>query len=100
MNCLLLSERQKTSHIIIFMYRRTRIIRKFDQCPLTVSWSVYYLEFVVPLYITVGGLNYYALIVYIHVFTLYLYLKKYFYVITSVDNFCIYNYIVDLSITP
>ncbi len=49
-----------------------------------------------------GGLNYYvlmfklifcynALIVYIYVFALYFYLKKYLYVITSVIHFC--NYI-------
>ncbi len=60
-----------------------------------------------------GGLNYYvltfkliiwynALIMYIHAFTLYLYFKKYLYVITSVINFCnyIYNYTVDPSLTP
>ncbi len=59
-----------------------------------------------------GGLNYYVLtfkliiwynglIVYIHVFKLYLYLKKYLYVVTSVINFCnyIYNYTVDPSLT-
>ncbi len=60
-----------------------------------------------------GGRNYYvltfkliiwynALIVYIHVFTLYLYVLKYLYVITSVIHFCnyIYNYTVDPSLTP
>ncbi len=60
-----------------------------------------------------GGLNYYVLtfkliiwynafIVYIHVFTLCFYLKKYLYVVTSVINFCnyIYNYTVDQYLTP
>ncbi len=62
----------------------------------------------VPLYTVIGGLNYYvltfqlimwynALIVYIHVFTLYLYFKKYLHTISSVINLCnyIYNYTVD-----
>ncbi len=65
---------------------------------------------VFPLYI---GLNYYvltftliiwynALIVYVHVFTLYLYIFKNLYVVISVMNFCnyIYNYTVDSSLTP